>query len=117
VQDFPTLQLPDVYQVIGYYLKHSAELAGYFEKREREEKNSWPLTRSGPLAGCVSVYCPAGKLGEWLADENFDNDIILRRAPEFDMMRRDSGYARAIAVRFAVHADISCAGTRYRSAR
>jgi len=28
VQSFPTLQLPDVYQVIGYYLKHSTELAG-----------------------------------------------------------------------------------------
>ncbi len=38
VQSFPTPQLPDVYQVIGYYLKHSTELAGYFEKREREEK-------------------------------------------------------------------------------
>ena len=38
VQSFPTLQLPDVYQVIGYYLKHSAELAEYFKKREREEK-------------------------------------------------------------------------------
>ena len=38
VQSFPTLQLPDVYQVIGYYLKHSAELAEYFERREREEK-------------------------------------------------------------------------------
>jgi len=24
--------------VIGYYLKHSPELAEYFEKREREEK-------------------------------------------------------------------------------
>src|ERR1039458_2375104 len=39
VQEFPSLQLPDVYQVIGYYLKHSAELAAYFEKREREEKD------------------------------------------------------------------------------
>jgi uncharacterized protein (DUF433 family) len=40
-QKFSSLQLPDVYQVIGYYLKHlkhSAELAAYFEKREREEK-------------------------------------------------------------------------------
>jgi uncharacterized protein (DUF433 family) len=37
VQDFPTLRLPDVYQVIGYYLKHSAELTPYFERREREE--------------------------------------------------------------------------------
>ena len=38
VQDYPSLQLPDVYQVIGYYLKHSAELAAYFEKRECEQK-------------------------------------------------------------------------------
>ena len=29
---------PTSNQVIGYYLKHSAELAEYFEKREREEK-------------------------------------------------------------------------------
>lgn len=38
VQDFPSLQLPDVYQVIGYYLKRRAELADYFEKREHGEK-------------------------------------------------------------------------------
>ncbi len=37
VQDFPSLQLSDVYQVIGYYLKHGAELAPYFEQRDREE--------------------------------------------------------------------------------
>jgi uncharacterized protein (DUF433 family) len=39
VQDFPSLQLPDVYQVIGYYLKHGAELADYFARREREERD------------------------------------------------------------------------------
>jgi uncharacterized protein (DUF433 family) len=38
VQKFTSLELPDVYQVIGYYLKHSAEFAVYFEKREREEQ-------------------------------------------------------------------------------
>jgi len=38
VQKFTSLALSDVYQVIGYYLKHSAELAEYFEGREREEK-------------------------------------------------------------------------------
>jgi uncharacterized protein (DUF433 family) len=38
VQEFPSLQLPDVYQVIGYYLKRSADLAAYFEERERAEK-------------------------------------------------------------------------------
>ncbi len=39
VQDFPSLQLPDVYQVIGYYLKHSAELAQYFEQRNAGEQD------------------------------------------------------------------------------
>jgi uncharacterized protein (DUF433 family) len=38
VQEFPSLQLPDVYQVIGYYLKHGAELAEYLERRENEER-------------------------------------------------------------------------------
>ncbi|HXM43222.1 MAG TPA: DUF433 domain-containing protein [Bryobacteraceae bacterium] len=38
-QKFSSVQLPAVYQAIGYYLKHSAELAAYFEKREREEKD------------------------------------------------------------------------------
>ena len=38
MQEFPTLQLPDVYQVIGYYLKHSAELTEYFEKREPDQE-------------------------------------------------------------------------------
>jgi len=37
-QDFPSLQLSDIYQVIGYYLKHGSELAGYFERRAREEQ-------------------------------------------------------------------------------
>ena len=37
VQEFPSLELSDVYQVIGYYLKHSAGLAEYFEKRERAD--------------------------------------------------------------------------------
>jgi len=38
VQDFPSLQLSDVYQVIGYYLKHGSELASYFAQRHREER-------------------------------------------------------------------------------
>jgi uncharacterized protein (DUF433 family) len=37
-QDFPSLDLSDVYQIIGYYLKHGSELAGYFEQRDREER-------------------------------------------------------------------------------
>lgn len=38
VQKYDSLRLPDIYQVIGYYLKHAGELAGYFENRAREEK-------------------------------------------------------------------------------
>ena len=37
-QDYPSLQLPDIYQVIGYYLKHGSELAEYFDRRNREEQ-------------------------------------------------------------------------------
>jgi uncharacterized protein (DUF433 family) len=37
-QDFPSLQLPDIYQVIGYYLRHGPELAEYFDRRNREEQ-------------------------------------------------------------------------------
>ena len=40
-QDFQSLQLPDIYQVIGYYLKHGSELAEYFERRDREEQEMW----------------------------------------------------------------------------
>jgi uncharacterized protein (DUF433 family) len=38
VQKYDSLRLPDVYQVIGYYLKHANELAEYFENRAREEE-------------------------------------------------------------------------------
>lgn len=37
VQDYSSLSLQDVYQAIGYYLKHSAELADYFDTRKRQE--------------------------------------------------------------------------------
>ena len=36
VRKFDSLKLPDVYQVIGYYLKHVDELAEYFANRARE---------------------------------------------------------------------------------
>ncbi len=38
VQKYDSLQLSDVYQVIGYYLKHSDELAEYLETRARDEE-------------------------------------------------------------------------------
>jgi uncharacterized protein (DUF433 family) len=39
VDDYTGLQLFEVYQVIGYYLKHKSELDEYVERRQREEKN------------------------------------------------------------------------------
>jgi len=38
VDSYTSLQLADVYQVIGCYLKHKAELDEYIARREREEK-------------------------------------------------------------------------------
>jgi len=38
VQKYDSLQLSDVYQVIGYYLKHADELAEYLETRARNEE-------------------------------------------------------------------------------
>jgi len=38
VQKFPSLELSDVYQVIGYYLKYRTELCEYFKTRELEEQ-------------------------------------------------------------------------------
>ena len=38
VQMYGSLRLPDVYQVIGYYLKHAEELAEYLKTRAREEE-------------------------------------------------------------------------------
>jgi uncharacterized protein (DUF433 family) len=37
VQDFPSLELSDVYQVIGYYLKHTGEFADCLRQRDRDE--------------------------------------------------------------------------------
>jgi hypothetical protein len=37
-QKFPSLELSDVYQVIGYYLKYRTELCDYFKTRELEEQ-------------------------------------------------------------------------------
>lgn len=36
-QDFPSLQLSEIYQVIGYYLKHGPELSDYLHRRSTAE--------------------------------------------------------------------------------
>jgi len=34
VQQYPTLQLADVYSVVGYYLRHQADVDAYLRERE-----------------------------------------------------------------------------------
>lgn len=48
-QQYPSVSLADVYQVIGYYLRHSNELEPYLERRrrdivetKRENETTWP---------------------------------------------------------------------------
>jgi uncharacterized protein (DUF433 family) len=36
VQQYPTIELAEVYSVIAYYLRHSAEVANYLSKREKQ---------------------------------------------------------------------------------
>ena len=36
VQQYPSASLADVYQVIGYYLRHSTELESYLAERQQE---------------------------------------------------------------------------------
>jgi uncharacterized protein (DUF433 family) len=36
VESFPTLRLADVYAVLGYYLRHQAEVDGYLSQRRAE---------------------------------------------------------------------------------
>lgn len=38
VQQYPSLVLADVYQILGYYLKHADELGAYFAKRAANSK-------------------------------------------------------------------------------
>lgn len=62
VQDFPSLELSDVYQVIGYYLKHGSELRPYLEQREAEEQKL--------LATEAPNWSPAGLRARLLARQN-----------------------------------------------
>src|SRR5579871_2151063 len=63
-QDFTSLQLPDIYQVIGYYLKHGSELAVYFNRRTVKKEKCWNLMlRSGRHRVSASVCWPGVTAG------------------------------------------------------
>jgi len=38
VQQYPSLQLADVYSVIGYYLRHIAEVDAYLQQRHKQRE-------------------------------------------------------------------------------
>jgi uncharacterized protein (DUF433 family) len=40
VQQYPTLPLADVYSVLGYLLRHQAEVAAYLEQRQARQLNA-----------------------------------------------------------------------------
>jgi Protein of unknown function (DUF433) len=49
VQQYPSAALADIYQVIGYYLRHSTELGPYLARRQqdgaetrRSNESNWP---------------------------------------------------------------------------
>jgi uncharacterized protein (DUF433 family) len=39
-QQYPSASLADVYQVIGYYLRHSTALESYFAERQRQSSET-----------------------------------------------------------------------------
>src|SRR5260370_17733661 len=48
-QQYPSATLADIYQVVGYYLRHSTDLEPYFEQRRRKtaetqraNESKWP---------------------------------------------------------------------------
>jgi uncharacterized protein (DUF433 family) len=51
-QQYPSISLADVYQVIGYFLRHSSELESYLARRRRESRETREANESKcPPAG------------------------------------------------------------------
>ena len=46
VQQYPSISLADVYQVIGYSLRHSSELETYFAQRRETSRKTKELNES-----------------------------------------------------------------------
>jgi uncharacterized protein (DUF433 family) len=52
VQQYPSISLADVYQVIGYCLRHSSEIEAYFAQRRETERKTRELNEATwPPAG------------------------------------------------------------------
>jgi uncharacterized protein (DUF433 family) len=70
-QKFPSLELADVYQVIGYYLKYRTELGEYLKLREREENTLLTGHPEWSPAGLRELSWPAGQPLEMAGGREF----------------------------------------------
>ena len=46
VQQYPSLHLPDVYHLIGYYLRHPSEVQSYLDQRRAQAESVRPQNES-----------------------------------------------------------------------
>ena len=46
VQQYPSISLADIYQVIGYCLRHSSDIEAYFAQREETSRTTRELNES-----------------------------------------------------------------------
>jgi uncharacterized protein (DUF433 family) len=96
-EQYPSLRLPDVYLVIGYYLRHRDEIHTYLAERQRQAEaiQEEAERRFNPI-GIRDRLLARRNQPRWsemvrfLADENFNNQIVrgvLRQSPDVDIVR------------------------------
>jgi hypothetical protein len=97
-QQYPSASLADVYQAIGYYLRHATEFESYLTSRREAIAKARQGQRDALAAGRYSGSPPCSPFEvelRWLADENFNNDIVRalwRRDSHIDIVRaQDAG--------------------------
>ena len=77
VQQYPSISLADVYQVIGYSLRHSSELEAYFAQRRETGRTTRQLNES--------TWPPDG-IRDWLLARDILR-ALFRRNPTLDIVR------------------------------
>lgn len=60
VQQYPSVALADVYQVIAYYLRHASEVNAYLERRREENRKSDERMRLGGRQTGSALDCWPG---------------------------------------------------------
>ncbi len=62
-RSFPTVDLADIYQVIGYSIRHKDEVDAYLAEAEADAKRVWDRIESRPGYKAESQQLRAGLLG------------------------------------------------------